>query len=58
MEAKKKRRAWKDRLAAAYWIVVGVFGFGRPVVDRRAMFGDDPRNDPYSLEYEPQGGRR
>jgi hypothetical protein len=49
----QKRRAWRDRLTSVYWVIVGVFGFGRPIVDRRAMYGDDPKNDPYSIEYDP-----
>jgi hypothetical protein len=39
------------------WVVVGIIGMGRPIVDRRQMFGDDPRNDPYSIDYEPSRRR-
>jgi hypothetical protein len=47
----------KDRLVDLYWIVVGLIGMDRPIVDRRSMFGDDPRNDPYSIEYDPSSRR-
>ena len=47
------KRSLKDRLVAAYWVVVGLIGMGRPIVDRRSMFGDDPKNDPYSIDYHP-----
>ena len=47
------KRSIMDRLSAAYWVVVGIIGIGRPIVDRRQMFGDDPKNDPYSIDFEP-----
>jgi hypothetical protein len=50
------RRSIKDRLTAIYWVIVGILGIGRPIVDRRSMFGDDPKNDPYSLEYDSSRG--
>ncbi len=53
----EQRRGWKDRLLSAYYAVVGVFGIGRPIVDRRKMYGDDPANDPYSIEYDPKKKR-
>lgn len=53
----KKGRAWRDRLLSLYWAVVGVFGIGRPIVDRHEMYGDDPANDPYSIEYDPKKKR-
>jgi hypothetical protein len=53
----EQRRGWKDRLLSVYYAVVGVFGIGRPVVDRRTMYGDDPANDPYSIEYDPKKKR-
>ena len=42
----KKRSTWKERLESVYWVVVGLVGLGRPIVDRRSMYGDDRRNDP------------
>jgi hypothetical protein len=45
--------AWRQRLASAFWAVVGIVGLGRPIVDRRSMYGSDPRNDPYSLDFDP-----
>jgi hypothetical protein len=36
---------------------VGIIGTGRPIVDRRQMFGDDPKSDPYSIDYEPSRRR-
>jgi len=56
----KSRRdpSWTDRLARVYWAIVGLVGLGRPIVDRRSMYGDDPRNDPYSLEFDPTTTRR
>ena len=47
----------KDRLTAVYWLIVGIFGIGRPIVDRRSMYGDDPRDDPYSIDYDPERHR-
>jgi hypothetical protein len=46
---------WLKRLAiGAYALVAGLFGGGGPViVDRRDMYGDDPANDPYSSEFDP-----
>ena len=52
-----KKRALKDRIVDLYWIVVGLVGMGRPIVDRRSMFGDDRRNDPYSIDYDPTARR-
>ena len=53
----KNRRSLRDRLLAVYWIVVGIFGIGGPIVDRRSMYGDDPKNDPYSIDYDPDRRR-
>jgi hypothetical protein len=52
-----RRPSLKDRLLAAYWMIVGIVGLGRPIVDRRSMFGDDPKNDPYSIDYDPSRRR-
>jgi hypothetical protein len=54
----RRRSAFRERLTDIYWAIVGVFGLGRPIVDRRAMYGDDPSNDPYSLDFEPKRPRR
>jgi hypothetical protein len=38
----------------AYALVAGAIGGGgRVIVDRREMFGDDPANDPYSMDFDP-----
>jgi hypothetical protein len=47
-------RDLKARLLGLYWLVVGLIGVGQPIVDRRSMFGVDPTNDPYSLDYDPR----
>jgi hypothetical protein len=47
------RSSWRMRVEKAYWVIVGIIGLGRPIVDRRSMYGDAPRNDPYSLDYDP-----
>jgi hypothetical protein len=52
----RERSSWRVFLEKAYWVIVGIIGLGRPIVDRRSVYGDDPRNDPYSLDYDP--GRR
>jgi hypothetical protein len=54
----RKPSPWKERLLRVYWVVVGVYGIGQPIVDRHSMFGDDPKNDPYSLDYDPSSQRR
>ena len=51
------RRSIINGLKAAYWVVVGIIGMGQPIVDRRRMFGDDPKNDPYSIDFDPSGRR-
>jgi hypothetical protein len=50
-------RDLKARLLGVYWLVVGVIGLGQPIVDRRSMFGVDPKDDPYSPEYDPRPAR-
>jgi hypothetical protein len=45
--------SWIDHLARVYWAIVGLVGLGQPIVDRRSMYGDDPRNDPYNIEFDP-----
>jgi hypothetical protein len=54
---RKSKSSIKDRVVAAYWVVVGIFGIGGPIVDRRSMYGDDPKNDPYSIDYDPSRRR-
>lgn len=51
---------WLKRLAiGAYALVAGLFGGGGPViVDRRDMYGDNPANDPYSSDFDPDRQRR
>jgi hypothetical protein len=51
------KRSVKDRLLSLYWVVVGIIGIGGPIVDRRSMYGDDPKNDPYSTSYDPSRRR-
>ena len=53
----KSSRSIRDRLVSAYWVIVGIFGIGGPIVDRQAMYGDDPRNDPYDIRFDPSGHR-
>jgi hypothetical protein len=48
----KKRRSVTERLANAFWALVGLGGIGGPIVDRRSMYGDDPRHDPYRLDFD------
>ena len=48
----KKRPSFMERLAIAFWALVGLGGIGGPIVDRRSMYGDDPRNDPYRLDFD------
>jgi len=48
----------KRAIVGVYATVVGlVGGGGRVIVDRRDMYGDDPKNDPYSIEYDPKTKR-
>lgn len=51
---------WLKRgIGAVYVLLVGLLGGGgRVIVDRRDMYGDDPTNDPYSPEFEPEAKRR
>jgi hypothetical protein len=51
----QNRRAWRKRLSGIYWALVGLIGLGQPIVDRRSMYGDDPTNDPRSLEFDRVG---
>ena len=53
----KTRGSLKDRLVAAYWAIVGILGIGGPIVDRRSMYGDNPKNDPYNIDFDPSGRR-
>ena len=36
-----------------FWKLAGMLGLGGPVVDREKMYGDDPRNDPYQHDFDP-----
>jgi hypothetical protein len=40
-----------------FWRIVGVLGLGRPIVNREDVYGDDPRNDPYDSEFDPERRR-
>ena len=53
----KTRASLKDRLVAAYWAIVGILGIGGPIVDRRSMYGDNPKNDPYNIDFDPSARR-
>jgi hypothetical protein len=46
---------WVKRIGVAlYVLIAGAAGGGGPVIaDRKQMYGDDPRNDPYSPDYDP-----
>jgi hypothetical protein len=51
------RRAWTWLVrigVALYALVAGAVGVGGGpvIVDRKQMYGDDPANDPYSMEYD------
>ncbi len=49
----------KRAVVGAYAAIAGLFGGGGPVIaDRRDMYGDDPKNDPYSIEYDPKKKNR
>jgi hypothetical protein len=50
---------WLKRgIVAVDATIVGLIGGGgRVIVDRRDMYGDDPKNDPYSIEYDPSNKR-
>jgi hypothetical protein len=37
--------------------LVGIFGFGQPIVDREKMYGEDQRNDPYRHDFDPDRKR-
>lgn len=41
-----------DRIGDAFWALIGLAGLGGPIVDRRSMYGDDPRHDPYALDFD------
>jgi hypothetical protein len=44
----------KRAVFAVYAAIAGLFSGGGPVIaDRRDMYGDDPKNDPYSIEFDP-----
>jgi hypothetical protein len=52
---------WLKRIGIGiYALVAGAVGGGggRVIVDRQDMYGDDPTNDPYSMEYDPSSKRR
>ncbi len=51
---------WLKRgVVGIYAAIVGLMGGGANViVDCRDMYGDDPRNDPYSTAFDPSGERR
>ena len=49
----QRRGGRRQALLDMYWAIVGLFGIGQPIVDRRAMFGDGPTADPYSLDWAP-----
>ena len=52
---------WIRRAGAAiYALIAGALGGGGGpvIVDRRDMYGDDPANDPYSMEFDPDRTRR
>ena len=51
---------WAKRaVVGVYAAIAGLFGAsGNVIVDRRDMYGDDPKNDPYSIEYDPSNKPR
>jgi hypothetical protein len=50
---------WLKRVVVGvYAAIAGLAGSGGKVIaDRRDMYGDDPKNDPYSIEYDPSTKR-
>jgi hypothetical protein len=50
---------FKRAVVGVYAAIVGVFGGGGHVIaDRKDMYGEDPANDPYSIEYDPSRKER
>jgi hypothetical protein len=53
----KRVWTWVRRIGIGLYALIagalGGAGAGRVIVDRREMYGDDPRNDPYSPEFDP-----
>ena len=43
----------KRAVVGVYAAIAGLFGGGGHVIaDRKDMYGEDPANDPYSIEYD------
>ena len=59
-----KRAVLLQRFAATrtgpdwFWKLAGMLGFRGPIVDREKMYGDDPGNDPYQHDFDPNGPDR
>lgn len=52
------RTAWKwlKRAGVAVYALIAMLvgtGGGPVIADRRDMYGDDPSNDPYSMDFDP-----
>lgn len=47
-----KRPSFRDRIGDAFWALVGLAGLGGPIVDRRSMYGADPKDDPYRMDFD------
>lgn len=41
-----------------FWKIAGILGLGQPIVDRERMYGDDPHNDPYQHDFDPNSRDR
>jgi len=49
----------KRGIVGLYAAIAGALGSGGHVIaDRRDMYGDDPTNDPNSIEFDPTRKRR
>ena len=48
-------RRWTRRIAIGiYAVITGLVGVGgRPIVDRGDLYGDDPANHPYGMDFDP-----
>jgi hypothetical protein len=52
-------RGAKAAVVVVWALVAGALGADAPVLgDRKAMYGDDPANNPHSPEYDPNAGRK
>jgi len=48
----KKRSSFRGLLSDVFWSLVGIAGLGGPIVDRHAMYGGHPKDDPYRMDFD------